>query len=70
MLDDVAASVLVVLMYNGAFHDLLTGCGEGGVCSTTMLNLYRSKSSVRTDSWVIWYQRSVLLKTMRKGLCI
>lgn len=68
MLDDVAGSVLVVLMYSGAFHDLLTGCGEGGVCSTTMLNPYRSKSSVKTDSWVIWYQRSFLFKTKERGL--
>lgn len=67
MLDDVAGSVLVVLMYSGAFYDLLKGCGEGGVCSTTMLNLYRSKSSVKTDNWVIWYQRSFLFKTLEKG---
>lgn len=63
MLDDVAGSVLVVLMYSGAFHDLLKGCeeGGGGVCSSTMLNLHRSKSSVKTDNWVIWYQRSFSL---------
>lgn len=30
MSDDVAGSVLVVLMYGGAFHDLLKSCGEGG----------------------------------------
>lgn len=47
MLDEMAGNVLAVLMYIGAFHDLLKGCGEGGVCSTTLLNLHRSKSSVR-----------------------
>lgn len=52
MSDDVAGSVLVVLMYGGAFHDLLKSCGEGGMCSTTMLSLLRSKSSVKTDNWV------------------
>lgn len=61
MSDDVAGSALVVLMYSGAFHDLLKGCGEGGVCSTTVLNLHRSKSSVKTDNRVIWYQRSFWL---------
>lgn len=66
MSDDVAGSVLAVLMYSGAFHDLLKGCGEGGVCSTTALNLHRSKSSVKTDNWVIWYQRSSLFKTMEE----
>lgn len=30
MSDDVAGSVLGVLMYSGAFHDLLEGCGERG----------------------------------------
>lgn len=49
MLDDVAGSVLAVLMYSGASHDLLKSCGEGGMCSTTMLSLLRSKSSVKTD---------------------
>lgn len=48
MLDEMAGNVLAVLMYIGAFHDLLKGCGEGGVCSTTLLNLHRSKSSVKT----------------------
>lgn len=66
MSDDVAGSVLVVLMYSGAFHDLLKACGEGGVCSTTVLNLHRSKSSVKTDNRVRWYQRSFLLKTMEE----
>lgn len=66
MSDDVAGSALAVLMYSGAFHDLLKGCGEGGVCSTTVLNLHRSKSSVKTDNWVIWYQRSSLFKTMEE----
>lgn len=30
MLDDVVGNMLVVLMYSGAFYDLLKGCGEGG----------------------------------------
>lgn len=67
MLDDVAGSVLAVLMYSGAFHDLFKGCGEGGVCSTTALNLHRSKSSVKTDNWVIWYLRSSLFKNNGEG---
>lgn len=67
MSDDVAGSALVVLMYSGAFHDLLKSCGEGGVCSTTMLNLHRSKSSVKTDNWVIWYQRSFLFRNNGEG---
>lgn len=29
MLDDVGGSALVVLMYSGAFHDLLQSCGRG-----------------------------------------
>lgn len=46
MLDEMAGNVLAVLMYIGAFRDLLRG--EGGVCSTTLLSLHRSKSRVKT----------------------
>lgn len=44
-------SALVVLMYSGAFYDLLKDCGEGGMRSTTLLKLSRSKSSVKTVGW-------------------
>lgn len=34
-------------------HFFVQGCGDLGMCLTTMLRLYLSKSSVKTDRWVI-----------------